>query len=115
MKNVKARPQIEIRQASENEYYFVFKLQSGGIFMSKFFEDVEEALSAAEKIKRRAAEESCYLCKNGVTNQYYFVFNVKKNCPIGQSSIYQDRPSMDSEIHYMKNNLGEAEIVDLTT
>ena len=115
MKKKKSRPQIEIRKADENEYYFVFKMPSGGIFMSKFFEDVEEALSAAEKIKRRATEDSCYLCKNGITNQFYFLFNIKKNSPIGQSSIYKDRQSMDSEIHYMKNNLVDAEIVDLTT
>lgn len=112
---MKARPQIEIRKADENEYYFVFKLPSGGIFMSKFFEDLEEVFSAAEKIKRRASEESCYLCKNGITNQYYFVFYLKQDSPIGHSSIYKDKVSMDAEMHYMQEHLKEAEVLDLTS
>jgi uncharacterized protein YegP (UPF0339 family) len=115
MKKIKGGSQIEIRKAGENEYYFVFMLPSSGIFMSNFFEHLEEALSAAENIKRRAAEENYYLYKNRLKNHFYFVFKIKKNSPIGQSSIYKDKQSIDSAIHYMKNNLVKAEIVDLTT
>jgi len=114
MKKIKGRLQIEIRKADENEYYFVYKLPSGGIFMSNFFEHLEEALSAAENIKRRAAEENYYLYKNRLKNHFYFVFKIKKNSSIGQSSIYKDKQSIDSGIHYMKNYLVKAEIIDLT-
>ena len=114
MKKIKGGSQIEIRKAGENEYYFVFMLPSGGIFMSNFFEDLEEALSAAEKIKRSAAEKNYYIYKNRLKNQFYFVFKINKNFQIGQSSIYKDTQSIDSVIHYMKNYLVEAEIIDLT-
>ena len=83
--------------------------------MSKFFEDIFGAISAAEKIKRSATEESRYLCKNEISNQFYFVFNIKRNSSIGQSSIYKDEQSMASGIQYMKEYLVEADIVDLTT
>lgn len=115
MKQIKNKTQIVIRKADENEYYFVYKLPSGGIFMSNFFENLEETLSAVEKIKKRAAEENYYIYKNRLKNQFYFVFKIKKNSSIGQSSIYKDKQSIDSGIHYMKNNLVKAEIVDLTT
>ena len=114
MKNKSHKSKIEIRKADENEYYFVYKLPSGGIFMSDFFEDLEEALSAAEKIKKSAAEQNYYIYKNRLKNQFYFVFKINKNSPIGQSSIYKDTQSIDSVIHYMKNYLVEAEIIDLT-
>ena len=55
MKQIKNKTQIVIRKADENEYCFVYKLPSGGIFMSNFFENLEETLSAIEKIKKRAA------------------------------------------------------------
>ena len=112
---MKSGLQIEIRKAGENEYYFLFRLPNGGIFISKFFENILEAISAAEKTKRSATEESFYQGKKETTNQFYFIFNIKQNSPIGQSSIYKDKPSMEAGIHYMKNYLGEAEIVDLTT
>ena len=57
MKQIKNKTQIVIRKADENEYYFVYKLPSGGIFMSNFFENLEETLSAVEKIKKRAEGE----------------------------------------------------------
>ena len=57
---MKSGLQIEIRKAGENEHYFLFKLPNGGIFISKFFENILEAISAAEKTKRSAMEESCY-------------------------------------------------------
>ena len=83
--------------------------------MSKFFEDVEEAISAAENIKRSATEESRYLFKKETSNQFYFIFNIKRNSSIGQSSIYKDEQSLDSGIQYMKEYLVKADIVDLTT
>ena len=112
---MKSDLQIEIRKAGDNEYYFLFRLPNGGIFISKFFEDNLEAVSTAEKTKRSAMEESCYQEKKETTNESYFIFNIKKNAPIGQSSIYKDKPSMEAGIHYMKNYLVEAEIIDLTT
>lgn len=83
--------------------------------MSKFFEDVFEAISAAEKIKRSAAEENRYLHKKETSNQMYFMFNVNRDSSLGQSSIYKDEQSMDSGIQYMKEYLAEADIVDLTS
>lgn len=115
MQKIKSRLQIEIRKAGDNEYYFLFRLPDGGIFISKFCEDIPEVMSAAEKIKRSAMEESRYHRQNENLNQMYFIFNIKKNTPVGQSSIYKDRPTMDYAIRYMQKYLQEAEIVDLTT
>lgn len=115
MQKIRGPLQIEVRKAGDNEYYFLFRLPNDGIFISKFFEDSLEAVSAAEKIKRNAMEENCYHGKNEISNHFYFIFNIKKNAPIGQSSIYKDGASMDAGIHYMKKYLLEAEIVDLTT
>lgn len=115
MQKIKGRSQIEIRKAGGNEYYFLFRLPNDGIFISKFFDDVIEAIAAAEKIKRSATEERFYLGQKETTNQFYFSFGSKKNSSVGQSSIYRDKPSMDYGIDYMKKYLAEAEIVDLTT
>ena len=115
MKTMQGRAQIEIRKAGDNEYYFLFRLPKDGIFISIFFEDIVEAVAAAENIKRSATEESCYLRKNDNTGLSYFIFNIRKIFPIGQSSIYKYGPSMDSGINFMKKYLAEAEIVDLTT
>ena len=90
MKKIKGGSQIEIRKAGENEYYFVFMLPSSGIFMSNFFEHLEEALSAAENIKRRAAEENYYLYKNRLKNHFYFVFKIKKNSSIGSPTFFDE-------------------------
>jgi uncharacterized protein YegP (UPF0339 family) len=115
MQKINGRSQIEIRKAGSSEYYFIFKLPNDEIFISHFFEDGAEATSAAEKIKRSSPESSNYLCKKETSDQFYFVFNIKNNSAVGQSSIYKDRQSMDYGIKYMKEYLVEAEIVDLTT
>lgn len=114
MKKIKGRSQIEIRKADENEYYFVFRLPNDGIFMSVFFEDIVEAVAAAENIKRNSTGDSVYVCKTDSPDQSYFIFKAKNNSPIGQSSIYKYGQSVEAGIQYMKEHLLEAEIVDLT-
>ena len=114
MKKIKGRSQIEIRKADENEYYFVFRLPNDGIFISIFFEDIVEAVAAAENIKRKSTGDSVYICKTDSPDQSYFIFKTKNNSPIGQSSIYKYGQSVDVGIQYMKEHLLEAEIVDLT-
>jgi uncharacterized protein YegP (UPF0339 family) len=114
MKKRKGRSQIEIRKADENEYYFVFRLPNDGIFISIFFEDIVEAVAAAENIKRNSTADSVYICKTDSPDQSYFIFKTKNNSPIGQSSIYKNGQSVEAGIQYMKEHLLSAEIVDLT-
>ncbi len=115
MKKIEGCPQIEIRKAGGNEYYFVFKLPYNGIFISIFFEDIVEAVATAEKIKRTSTEDGCYLRKGTSPDQSWFTFKAQNNSSIGQSSIYTHSLSMEAGIQYMKEHLLEAEIVDLTT
>jgi len=114
MKKIKGRLQIEIRKADENEYYFVFRLPNDGIFISIFFEDIVEAVAAAENIKRNSTGDSVYICKTDSPDQSYFIFKTKNNAPIGQSSVYKYGQPVEAGIQYMKEHLLEAEIVDLT-
>ncbi|MGW8195340.1 MAG: DUF1508 domain-containing protein [Desulforhopalus sp.] len=111
----KERSQIEIRKASENEYYFVFRLPNDSIFISIFFENIVEAVAAAENIKRNSMNDNCYLPKNDTKEQSYFIFHAANKSTIGQSSIYKCRLSLEAGIRYMKKYLVDAEIFDLTT
>lgn len=106
---------IEIRKAGYDEYYFVFRLPNGGIFLSIFFEDIVEAVATAENFQRNSTKNSNYLRKTNPPDQYYFIFKTQKSHPIGQSSIYKNRPAMDTGIQYIKKHLLETAVVDMTT
>jgi uncharacterized protein YegP (UPF0339 family) len=111
----KGLPQIEIRSAGSNEFYFVFRLPSNGMFVSVFFENMSEVVAAIETIKRNSTEDAHYLRDTTSTEQTHFIFRAKDKDPIGQSTIYKYTSAMDVGLQYMKKHLLETEIVDLTT
>ena len=115
MKKIKDGSQIEIRKAGENEYYFVFRLPNDGIFISIFFEDIVEVVAAAENMKRNSTEDNYFFREASSPDQSHFIFKTKNNSPIGQSSIYKHGQAMEAGIQYIKKQLLETEIVDLTT
>jgi len=106
---------IEIRKAGHDEYYFVFRLPNGGIFLSIFFEDIVEAVATAEDFQRNSTKDSNYLRKTNPPDQYHFIFKTQKSYPIGQSSMYKNRPAMETGIQYIKKHLPETAVVDMTT
>ena len=112
---VKGLPQIEIRSAGSNEFYFVFRLPSDGMFVSVFFENMSEVVAAIETIKRNSTEDVHYLRDTTSTEQTHFIFRAKDKNPIGQSTIYKHTSAMDVGLQYMKKHLLSAETVDLTT
>ena len=111
----KGLPQIEIRSAGSNEFYFVFRLPSDGIFVSVFFESMSEVVAAIESIKRNSTEDANYLRNTTSAEQTHFVFREKNKNPIGQSIIYEHTSAMEIGLQYMKKHLLSAEPVDLTT
>lgn len=106
---------VEIRKAGYDEYYFVFRLPNGGIFLSEFFKDIVEAVATAENFQRNSTRDNNYLRKSNPSDQYHFIFKTQKSCLIGQSSMYKNRPAMETGIQYIKKHLLETEIVDMTT
>ena len=112
---VKGPPKIEIRSAGSNEFYFVFRLPSDGMFVSIFFENMPEVVAAIETIKRNSMEEANYLRNTTSSEQTHFIFRPKNKNPIGQSIISKHTTAMEVGLQYMKKNLLSAEIVDLTT
>jgi uncharacterized protein YegP (UPF0339 family) len=108
-------PQIEIRSAGSDEFYFVFRLPSDGMFVSIFFENMSEVVAAVENIKRNSTEDAHYLRDTTSAEQTHFIFRAKNKNPIGQSTIYKHASVMDVGLQYMKKHLLSAEIVDLTT
>ena len=114
MDKIKGRSQIEIRKAGDNEYYFVFRLPIGGIFISNFFEDIMEAVATAESFRRNSEKDSNYLRKINPPDQYHFILKAKDNSSLGQSSMYKCEPLVEAGIQYMKEYLLEADILDLT-
>ena len=108
-------PQIEIRSAGSNEFYFVVRLPSDGIFVSIFFENMSEVVAAVENTKRNSTEDTHYIRNTTSAKQLHFIFRVKDKKPIGQSTRYKYTSAMDVGLQYMKKHLLSAEIVDLTT
>jgi hypothetical protein len=112
---VKGLPQIEIRRAGSNEFYFVFRLPSDGMFVSVFSENMLEVVAAIETIKRNSTEDAYYLRDTTSTELTHFIFRAKDKNPIGHSTIYKHTSAMDVGLQYMKKHLLSAETVDLTT
>ena len=108
-------PQIEIRKAGSEEFYFVFRLPSDGMFISIFFENISEVTAAIENIQRHSKINEYYLLETTPTEQTYFIFRPKNKHPIGQSTMYEHVSAMEHGLQYMKKHLLSAEIVDLTT
>ena len=108
-------PQIEVRRAGNDEFYFVFRLPSDGMFVSIFFEDMSEVVAAVEDIKRNSTEDGHYICESTTAGQASFIFRTKNKNPVGQSTMYAHASSMDVGLQYMKKHLLGAEVVDLTT
>ena len=106
---------IEIRRAGYDEYYYVFRLPNGGMFVSIFFDRMSEIVAAIEYSQRISTDDARYLCKTQSASENYFVFLTKNNKPIGQSIIFEQAFKMNNGLHYMKKHLQRAEVVDLTT
>ncbi len=108
-------PQIEIRKAGSEEFYFVFRLPSNGMFISIFFENISEVTAAIENIQRHSKINEYYLLETTPTEQTYFIFRPKNKHPIGQSTMYEHESAMEHGLQYMIKHLLGAETVDLTT
>ena len=65
---------IEIRKAGNDEFYFVFRLPSNGMFVSVFFEKMSEVVAAIETINRNSTEDAHYLRDRTATEQTHFIF-----------------------------------------
>ena len=105
---------IEIRKAGDEEFYFVFRLPSDGMFVSVFFDSMSETMVAVESAKRNSTEEANYLCNTESADEAYFVFRDKKSKPIGLSTLFEQESTMSVGMKYMKKNLHRAEVDDLT-
>lgn len=108
-------PQIEIRRAGSDEFYFVFRLPNGGMFVSIFSEDMSEVVAAVENIKRNSTEDAHYLRNTRAADQTCFIFKPKNKYPMGQSTMYEHVSAMETGLQHMKKHLLNAEVVDLTT
>jgi uncharacterized protein YegP (UPF0339 family) len=106
---------IEIRKAGDEEFYFVFRLPSDGMFVSVFFDSMSETMVAVESAKRNSTEEANYLCNTESADEAYFVFRDKNSKPIGLSTIFEQESTMTVGLKYMKKYLHRAEVTDLTT
>jgi hypothetical protein len=106
---------IEIRKAGNEEFYFVFRLPSDGMFVSVFFDSMSELMVALESAKRDSTEKANYLCNTESTDEAYFVFRDKNSKPIGLSTIFEQESTMTVGMKYMKKYLHRAEAVYLTT
>ena len=106
---------IEIRKAGNEEFYFVFRLPSDGMFVSVFFDSMSEIMVAVERAKRYSTEESNYLYDKKSTDEAYFVFRDKNSKPIGLSTIFEQESTMTVGLKHMKEYLHRAEVTDLTT
>ena len=106
---------IEIRKAGNEEFYFVFRLPSDGMFVSVFFDSLTEVMVAVESAKRDSTEEANYLCDTKSSDEAYFVFRDKNSKPIGLSTIFGQESTMSVGLKYMKKYLHRAEVSDLTT
>ena len=54
--------QIKLRKAGSDEFYFVFRLPSDGMFVSIFFDCIAEAVAEIETSQRNSQEDSYYAC-----------------------------------------------------
>jgi hypothetical protein len=106
---------IEIREAGNKEFYFVFRLPSDGMFVSVFFDSMSELMVALESAKRDSTEKANYLCNTESTDEAYFVFRDKNSKPIGLSTMFKQESTMTVGMKYMKKYLHRAEVADLTT
>ncbi len=106
---------IELRKAGDEEFYFVFRLPSDGMFVSVFFDSMSETMGAVESAKRNSTEEANYLCSTESADEAYFVFRDKNSKPIGLSTIFEQESTMTVGKKYMKEHLHRAEVADLTT
>ena len=107
--------QIEIRSAGSDEFYFVFRLPSDGMFVSVFFDSMSEVMAVVESAKRDSTGEANYLCNTESAGEAYFVFRDKNSKPVGLSTIFEQESTMTVGMKYMKKYLHRAEAVDLTT
>ena len=109
MKEQPERPLLEIHNAGESGYYFVFKLPGKRVFISSFFEDTSELYSAIDEMKNKVADDAHYLRKESPLNpgQVYFLFQLNENLFLGQSTMYNIASVMESGIEYMKEKLQE--------
>jgi hypothetical protein len=106
---------IEIRKAGNEEFYFIFKLPSDGMFVSVFFDSMSEIMVAVESGKRDSTEDANYLFNTESAGEAYYVFRDKNSKPIGLSTIFEQESTMKVGMKYMKKYLHRAEAVDLTT
>lgn len=112
--DTKKTPRIELRKAGSQEFYFVFRLPSDGMFISVFFESIPEVTAAIENLQRQSATNGCYLIQTTSPEKAYFIFKPKNKHPIGQSTMYEHISTMEIGLQYMKQQLLSADVVDLT-
>jgi len=105
---------LEIRKAGDNELYFVLKLPGHGMFVSRFFEDVSEVYAAIAEMKDNLADNNNYVRKISPPAQVYFIFRVRDQEPLGQSTMYRLVSIMEISIEFMKRSFACSEVVDLS-
>ena len=105
---------IEIRRAGNDEYYFVFRLPNDGLFVSIFFDSMSEVVAVAEYSQRNSIDESRYLCKTKSSDEEYFIFLTKDDKPIGQSTMFDKKPTMQAGLQYMQKHFQTAAVVNFT-
>ena len=106
---------IEIRKAGNEEFYFVFRLPSDGMFVSVFFDSMSEIMVAVESAKRDSTADVNYLWNTKPADEADWVCRDKNSKPIGLSTIFEQESTMTVGLKYMKKYLHRAEVADLTT
>ena len=103
---------IEIRRAGNDEFYFVFRLPGNRLFVSHFFDNMSEVVAVVEYSQRNSKNEARYLCKTRSLGEDYFLFLTKNNKPIGQSTMFEKKPTMRAGLLYMQKHFQTAEVAD---
>lgn len=104
---------FELKKASNGEYQFNLKSQSGQtLVMSETYKAKESALNGIESVRKNSQRETAFESKAAANGKYHFVIKASNGQVVGQSTLYADEAACKAAIAAVMGNAYEATFTD---
>ncbi len=102
---------IVIEPAGEDGYYFTFALPGCKMFVSKFYDTVENTFFAVEEMRSGLSDKLSIIRRTTPTNDVNFIFCAVDGNPVGQSDAFELVTYMEIAIEHLCKYLPFASVI----
>ena len=107
--------EFELKKAKNGHFFFNLKAANGQtILKSEMYKAKSGAKNGIASVKKNAASEERYECRESKKGEPYFVLLAANKQVIGQSQMYSSAAAMENGIQSVKTNGPAAGINDIT-